>query len=168
MGSENTRDVVAIYAGSFDPITNGHLEIIKSSAKMFDKVIVLIAKNPAKKDFIPVTDRVELIEAAVRDEGLTNVIVDCAPSGLLTVEYAREKNAHVLVRGIRGFGDVDSEMQLAAINHKLNDNVQTVFLPADSTYAAISSSVIREIVSCKGDVAQFVPNAVVTYLNKMI
>ncbi len=161
-----TQNITAVYAGSFDPITKGHMEIIKTAAQMFDKIIVLVAKNPTKKGFIPADNRVTLIEEAVKEAQLTNVVVDSAPNDLLTVEYARQNNAAVLIRGVRGSADIDGEMQLAEINARLNANIRTVLLPANSAYAAISSSAVRGILACHGDVTDFVPTAVSKYLDE--
>lgn len=154
----------ALYAGSFDPITKGHMDIIKSASEMFDKLVVLIAKNPAKKGFLPVEDRAKLIKEAVEEINLNNVTIDIAPNDLLTVDYAKANGASVLVRGLRTVTDFDSEMQLAEINKKLNRDVRTVFLTSNSEYSAISSSAVRGILACHGNITEFVPNSVTKYL----
>ncbi len=155
----------ALYAGSFDPITKGHLDVIQAASSMFDRLVVLIAKNPAKKGFLPVDVRAKLIKDSVSELRLDNVAVDVAPSDLLTVDYARANQVSVLVRGLRTVTDFDSEMQLAEINKKLNKDVRTVFLTSNSEYSAISSSAVRGILACNGDVNEFVPQPVAKYLH---
>ena len=155
----------ALYAGSFDPVTKGHMDIIKSASGMFDKLVVLIAKNPAKKGFLPVDDRAKLIRDSIKEANLDNVVVDTAPNDLLTVDYAKANGASVLVRGLRTVTDFDSEMQLAEINKKLNKDVRTVFLTSNSEYSAISSSAVRGILACHGKVEEFVTSPVAKYLN---
>ncbi|MEI8388572.1 MAG: pantetheine-phosphate adenylyltransferase [bacterium] len=152
----------AVYAGSFDPITKGHLDILKIAAKLFDQVIVLIAKNPRKTRYIPIDDAVDLIKKSVED--LNNVKVDTYKG--LTANYAKEKGAGFLLRGLRTVSDFDSEMQLSEINRRLNPELKTIFLPASSENNAISSSAVREILNNDGDISQFVPQSVAEYLYK--
>ena len=153
---------IAIYAGSFDPITKGHLDILKTAAGMFDKVIIAVAKNPDKKGFLPVNVRVGLIEKSVSD--IENVEVDSFEG--LTINYARQKGATILIRGLRAVSDFEYEMQLSQANSALADDIKTVFLTTKPKYNFISSSTIKEIFLNGGDVSKFVPEAVNEYFTK--
>ena len=151
---------VAIYPGSFDPITNGHIDILKSGAEIFDKVIIAVSYNANKEGFLPVSTRAELIQECVKD--LPNVEVDCFEG--LTVEYAKKRGATVLLRGLRTSFDFEYEMQLSQTNHALYNNIKTVFLITKPKYNFISSSTIREIFLNNGDISMFVPQPVCDYL----
>ena len=151
---------IAIYPGSFDPITKGHLDILKTAAGIFDKVIIAVARNSEKHGFLPVDVRVQLIEESVKD--LKNVEVDCFEG--LTVEYAKKRGAEVLLRGLRTSFDFEYEMQLSQTNHALYNNIKTVFLITKPEFNFISSSCVREILINKGDIKGFVPEAVADYL----
>ena len=153
----------AVYAGSFDPITLGHLDLIKEASNIFDKLIVLIAKNPKKQGFLPVEKRMQLIEQSVRD--LKNVEVDTFEG--LTVDYAKQHDAKYLLRGMRSVSDFDNEMQISKINEVLNPNIKTVFLFSSSENSAISSSTVREILANHGDFKRFVPKPVFDYLSQL-
>ena len=152
---------IAIYPGSFDPITNGHIDILKSGAEIFDKVIIAVAYNADKAGFLPVETRVDLIKQSVSD--LTNVEVDCFQG--LTVEYAKKKGANVLLRGLRTSFDFEYELQLSQTNNVLYNDIKTVFLITKPEYNFISSSCVREILLNKGDITNFVPKSVAEYLN---
>lgn len=151
--------VTAIYPGSFDPITNGHLDILKSGAEIFDKVIIAVSYNAQKNGFLPIDTRVQLIKESVKD--LKNVEVDCFEG--LTVEYAKKHNASVLLRGLRTSFDFEYEMQLSQTNSALFEDIKTVFLITKPEYNFISSSSIREILANKGDISKFVPSPVNEY-----
>lgn len=152
---------IAIYPGSFDPITNGHLDVLKTAAAIFDKVIIAVAYNAEKKGgFLTVDDRVNLIKEAVKD--FTNVEVDSFHG--LTVDYAKEKNAKVLIRGLRAVSDFEFEMQLSQTNSALDKEVKTIFLTTRPKYNFISSSSVREIIEFKGDISKFVPENVNKFL----
>lgn len=153
---------IAIYAGSFDPITNGHLDILKRGAEIFDKVIIAVSYNIEKKGFLPVETRVKLIKDAVSN--MDNVEVDSYEG--LTVEYAKSKNAKILLRGLRSTMDFEYELQLSQINKALKSDIQTVFLMANSESNFISSSMIRDILKNNGDISQFVPQNVCEYFIK--
>ncbi len=152
---------VAIYPGSFDPITKGHLDILKTATEIFDKVIIAVAKNSEKQGFLPTDVRVKLIKESVKD--LANVEVDSFEG--LTINYAREKGASVLIRGLRAVSDFEYEMQLSQANSALASEVKTVFLTTKPKYNFISSSTIKEIFLNNGDISKFVPEAVNDYLN---
>ena len=153
---------IAIYPGSFDPITNGHIDILRSGAKIFEKVIIAVSYNIEKTSFLPIETRVELIKQSV--EGIPNVEVDCFEG--LTVDYAKKRGATVLLRGLRTSFDFEYEMQLSQTNNALDKDIQTVFLITKPEFNFISSSSVREILANKGDISQFVPSAVYKYLSK--
>ena len=153
---------IAIYPGSFDPITNGHIDILKSGAEIFDKVIIAVSYNINKKGFLPIDIRTKLIEESVKD--ISNVEVDSFQG--LTIEYAKKRNASVLLRGLRTSFDFEYEMQLSQTNNALYKDIKTVFLITRPEYNFISSSAVREILMNNGDISGFVPKAVFQYLSK--
>ena len=152
----------AIYPGSFDPITKGHLDILKSGTEIFDKVIIAVARNSEKNAFLSVDERVKLIKESVKD--IPNVEVDSFEG--LTIDYARAKGAQILLRGLRAVSDFEYEMQLSQTNSALSKDVKTVFLITKPKYNFISSSTIREIYLNNGDISMFVPEPVYEYLSK--
>ena len=153
---------IAIYPGSFDPITNGHLDILKSGSEIFDKVIIAIAYNPNKKGFLTVDERISLIKKSV--ENIPNVEVDAFEG--LTVEYAKSKNANVLLRGLSTSFDFEYELQLSQANSALYKDIKTMFLITKPEYNFISSSMVREILSNNGDISNFVPEPVSEFLQQ--
>lgn len=153
---------IAIYPGSFDPITKGHLDVLETGAEIFDKVIIAVAKNSEKLGFLTIDERVELIRKSCTH--LNNVEVDSFDG--LTIDYAAQKGATVLLRGLRAVSDFEYEMQLSQNNSALNHNIKTVFLITKPIYNFISSSSVREILLNGGDITQFVPDAVKDYLVK--
>lgn len=159
--SDEEKLKTAIYPGSFDPITKGHLDVLKKASKMFDKVIIAVLKNSSKKGFLPIEDRVELIRQSVKD--IENVEVDSFDG--LTIEYARKKGANILIRGLRAVSDLEYEMQISQTNSALAPEIDTVFLITKPKYNFISSSIVKEIASMGGDVSKFVPQVVFEYLN---
>lgn len=151
---------IAIYPGSFDPITKGHLDVLKRAAAIFDKVIIVVSINVNKKSFLPLEDRLLLIKKSCKD--LENVEIDSFDG--LTIEYAKKKNANVLIRGLRAVSDFEYEMQLSQANSALCSDIHTVFLITKPKYNFISSGTVREIALMKGDVSKFVPEPVAKYL----
>ena len=151
---------IAIYPGSFDPITNGHIDILKSGSEIFDRVIIAVSYNINKQGFLSVEERVDLIKKSVAH--LKNVEVDTFEG--LTVEYAKKKNADVLLRGLRTSFDFEYELQLSQTNNALNKDLKTVFLITKPEYNFISSSMVREILANNGDISKFVPEEVNTFL----
>ncbi len=143
---------IAIYPGSFDPITNGHMDIIERGSKLFDKVIVAILHNPAKKYLFTVEERLGMLQTSLN---LPNVIVDSF-NGLL-VDYAVTKKASIVLRGMRAISDFEFEFQLALMNRKLNKDVQTVFLMSGLRWLYISSSAVKEAARFGGDITSMVP-----------
>lgn len=152
----------AIYPGSFDPITKGHLDVLKRAANIFDKVIIVVSVNVNKKSFLPLEDRLRLIKDVCKD--IPNVEVDSFDG--LTIEYAKSKNANVLIRGLRAVSDFEYEMQLSQANSALCKDIHTVFLITKPRYNFISSGTVREIALMKGDVSKFVPGTVAKYLEE--
>ena len=147
---------IAVYPGSFDPITNGHLDIIRRAAKMFDRVIVSVAINAEKTPLFSLRERVVLARDA--GKGFKNVTVD--EFGGLLVSYARRKRAAVLVRGLRAVSDFEFEFQLALMNRKLDPGIETIFLMTKDEYTFISSRQVKEICRMGGNVSDFVPRGV--------
>ncbi len=145
-----------IYAGSFDPITLGHLDIILRASRIVDKLIIAVLNNSAKTPLFSVEERKELIRKAT--QGIPNVEV-MSFSGL-TVDFAKEQKAKILVRGLRAVTDFEYELQIAQMNHKLNPEIDTIFLTTSVEYSYLSSSIVKEIASYGGDISKFVPQEV--------
>lgn len=153
-----------LYAGSFDPITLGHLDIIKISASIFNKVIIGITQNENKREFLSPEIRLKLIKECVKE--IPNVEVYVFQG--LTVNFAEKHGASVLIRGIRNEKDFQYEQELAQVNFKLNNKIKTIYIPANPQYNCISSSAVREILSNNGDISSFVPENVEKFLKGMI
>lgn len=143
---------IAVYPGSFDPVTNGHIDIIERAAGLFDRVIVAVFRHPTKTPLFTREERVEMLQTVTSH--LPNVEVDSF-NGLL-VDYARQRSASVVVRGLRVMSDFENEFLMALTNHKLNDNLETVFLMTNSKYSFLSSSVVKEIALFGGSVEDLV------------
>lgn len=146
----------AIYPGSFDPVTNGHLDIIKRGLTLFDKIIVTILENPTKKFLFTIEERIQLLEASLKDIGN----IEIASYGGLLVDYAVKRDAHAILRGMRAVSDFEYEFQMALMNRKLNREVQTVFLMTGLRWIFTSSSIIKEAVKFGGDIESMVPPVV--------
>ena len=155
---------VAIYPGSFDPITNGHLDIITRSAKIVDRLIIAVSKNNKKKTLFEINERVEMIKEVIKNENISNVEVDTF-EGLL-MAYANKKKASIVIRGLRAVSDFEYEFQMTGMNYKLNPKIETIFLMSLDKYQLISSKLIKEINALKGNVSQFVPKIVENKLIK--
>ena len=155
---------VAIYPGSFDPITNGHLDIITISSKILDRLIIAVSKNNKKKTLFKINERVEMIKEVIKNENISNVEVDTF-EGLL-MAYANKKKANIVIRGLRAVSDFEYEFQMTGMNYKLNPKIETIFLMSLDKYQLISSKLIKEINALKGDVSQFVPKIVENKLIK--
>lgn len=153
--------MVVIYPGSFDPITNGHIDIIERCSKKFDKVIVSVLKNTNKKTLFTVEERVELIKQSLSN--YDNIEVD-AFSGLL-IDYAKKKDTKLIVRGLRAVSDFEYEMQMALINKSLYEDLETLFFIASTRYSFLSSSVVKEVAENNGDVSGLVPKNVLEALD---
>ena len=155
---------IAIVPGSFDPITYGHIDIIKRSAQLFDEVIVAILVNPDKKYLFTLEEREEMINESIKD--FNNVKVDSF-SGLL-VNYAKKVNSTVIVRGLRAVSDFEYEMQLTFMNKALDDNIETFYMMANKQYSFISSSIVKGVSGFGADLSKFVPKHVEEILEKMV
>ena len=153
---------IGIYPGSFDPVTLGHLDIIERASRLVDKLIIGVLVNGTKKPMFSLEERVALLKEVTKD--MPNVVVE-ANTGLL-VDFAKEKNATVIFRGLRAVSDFEYELQIAQTNHKLNPNVDTVFLTTSVEYSYVSSSIVREVASYDGDISQFVPECIVDEIYK--
>ncbi len=150
------KKITAIYPGTFDPVTNGHLDIIERASKLFDSVIITIAVNSSKKPLFTKEERMDMIKSVTKK--FKNVSVDVF-DGLL-VSYAKKKKASVIIRGLRAISDFDYEFQIALTNRKLEPEVNTIFLMPSEKYSFLNSSLVRELASFKADVKQFVPDYV--------
>ena len=157
-----TNLTIAIYPGSFDPITNGHIDILKRASKLFDNVIIAVLENPSKKPFFPASERIKLIKESISE--LSNVQVDSFKG--LTVDYAKQKNAKVLIRGLRAVSDFEYEMQMAQMNKNLYPDLETIFLVPSVENSFLSSSLVKEVSMLGGDISQIVPSAVNNHLIK--
>ena len=156
--------ITAIYPGTFDPITNGHSDIILRATKIFDHVILAVADSTSKSTLFTIDERMTLARSALSE--MSNVEV-CSFDKLVT-DIAREKNAKVIIRGLRAVSDFDHEFQMAGMNRQLFEDAETVFLTTAENLSFISSSLVREIASLDGDVSQFVHIDVLSALNKKL
>ena len=147
---------IAIYPGSFDPVTKGHIDILKTASELFDKVIIAVAHNSAKHGFLPVDKRVELIKEVTKN--IPNVEI-VSFNGLL-IEFSDKMKADVIVRGIRAVSDFEYELMMAQTNKQLNPNIETMFFATSAEYSFVSSSMIRELAAFDGDITPFVPEEV--------
>ncbi|MBE6982739.1 MAG: pantetheine-phosphate adenylyltransferase [Ruminococcaceae bacterium] len=148
---------VAIYPGSFDPITSGHLNIIRRAANIFDKLIVCVMVNSGKYPLFTQQERVDMIRRVVKD--LPNVEVDASDE--LLAEYARRKGSCVIVKGLRAGSDFENEFQMALINHKINPGLDTMFLTAEHQYMYLSSSTVKELGKYNVDLSDFLPEEII-------
>ena len=155
---------IAIYPGSFDPVTSGHLNIIRRAATIFDKLIVCVMVNAGKKPMFTQEERVELIRRVTSD--ISNVEVDC--SSELLAEYARKKGGCVIVKGLRAGSDFENEFQMAMINHKINPDLDTMFLTAEHQYMYMSSSMVKELGHYGVDLSDFLPEQIISDFEERI
>lgn len=156
LGPEGRRVAIALYAGTFDPVTNGHLDVVRRAATLFDKVIVGISVNPRKAPLFSIEERAEMLEESCR--GMEGVEVAVVPG--LVVEFAREVGAGVIVRGLRAVSDFEFELQMASTNRALAPEVETVFFMPAPEYHYLSASLVSDIARFGGEVTQFVPEHV--------
>jgi len=154
----------AIYPGSFDPLTNGHLDIIERAAKLFDRVIVTVAQNDQKKPLFSLKERVALVSTGIKD--MPTVEVDSFSN--LLVDYVESRGARAIVRGLRAVSDFEFEFQLALMNRKLNDQIETIFMMPKGSYTFLSSRIVKEIARLGGDVSSFVPPHVEAALKRKL
>ena len=155
---------IAIYPGSFDPVTSGHLNIIQRAAKIFDRLIVCVMVNAGKKPMFTQEERVELIRRVTED--LPNVEVDCSAD--LLAEYAKRKGSCVIVKGLRAGSDFENEFQMALINQKINPDLDTMFLTAESQFMYLSSSTVKELAGYGVELSDFLPEAIIPDVQERI
>lgn len=153
---------ITVYPGTFDPLTNGHMDIIERALLLFDKVIVACATTSRKIPYLTLYERLDLIKAALTD--FENVQV--MPLKGLLVDFARQHHANVILRGLRAVSDFDYEFQLAHMNQRLSSEIEIVFLPAKADYSHVSGTLVREIVELGGDVSPFVPPLIIRHLQR--
>ncbi|MBV8073770.1 MAG: pantetheine-phosphate adenylyltransferase [Acidobacteriaceae bacterium] len=158
------RQLIGIYPGSFDPLTNGHLDLIDRGSRLVDDLIVAILRNTQKEPLFSVEERTAMIRESTRQWG--NVEVDSF-DGLL-IDYAARRNANTILRGIRAVSDYESELQMALINRRLRPETETIFLMASEENSFISSRMVKEIITLGGDVSSFVPPAVLSRLRTKV
>lgn len=152
----------AIYPGSFDPVTYGHLDVIKRSCKIVDELIVGVLNNNAKMPLFSAEERVKMLEEVTKDLGNVKIVLF---NGLL-IDFARQQGAAVVIRGLRAITDFEYELQMSQTNHKLEPSVETMFLTTSIEYSYLSSTTVKEIAAFGGDISQFVPEAVAVELEK--
>ena len=155
---------IAVYPGSFDPITNGHLDVVRRAARVFDRVVVAVLGNPRKSPLLDADRRVAVIRAAVGADQALAGVVDVRTFDGLTVDFCHEVGAGFLVRGLRAIADFESELQLAHNNHQLAPDVDTVFFMTSLEHSYVSSSLVKEIALYGGDVSEMLPEAAVEAL----
>ncbi len=149
----------AICPGSFDPVTLGHIDIIRRASRLFDRVIVVVMTNASKSPLFTQVERMELLTRAIEAEGLSGVVVDCY-DGLLA-DYAHQRNADVIVKGLRAVTDFEYEFQMALTNSKLNPVAETAFLTTSAEHMYLSSSLVKQVAHYGGDISPFVPACIV-------
>ena len=152
----------AVYPGTFDPVSNGHLDLIKRGLRIFDKVIVAVALNPAKNPLFNIDERVYFIREAVKV--WKNVEVE--PFDNLLIDYVKEKKADVIIKGLRAVSDFEHELQMSLMNRRLDTHIETVFMMPSEEYSFLSSKVLKEVASLNGDIRGMVPPAVVEGLKR--
>ncbi len=153
---------IAVYPGSFDPVTFGHLDVIKRARKIVDLLYVAVTENPVKEPIFSVPERVELLKEVTRD--IDGVKIDRF-DGLL-IHYANKINAEAIIRGLRAVSDFEYEFQMALTNRKLSDNIETIFMMPSESYSYLSSTMIKEIAKLGGDLSHFVPQVVIEKIKK--
>ena len=159
------KERVALYPGSFDPITLGHIDILERATAIFDRVVVSVLRNPAKQPLFSVDERLDLIRAATASlDG--EVTVDSFDG--LTVEHARQVGAIAIVRGLRALSDFETEFQMALMNRRLEPDVHTVFLMTSAPYVYMSSNLVKEVCRLGGDISEFVPPAIAEALHRRL
>ena len=156
--------LIAVYPGTFDPITNGHTDLVNRGVKIFDKVIIAVAQNPSKNTLFTVKERIEFIQE-IFDE---NSQVEIYSLDKLLVDFANDHNATVILRGLRAVSDFEYEVQLASMNRSMEPNIESVFMSPAEEYGFLSSSIIKEIAKHGGDLSKFVDKAVLAALQKKL
>jgi pantetheine-phosphate adenylyltransferase len=158
---------IAIYPGTFDPITFGHIDIIKRASQLFDHIIIASAKDSNKNPLFSLDERVELIQHEIKNLRLENQVSVEKFEGLL-VEFAKQKNSKIIIRGLRAVSDFEYEFQMFGMNSMLEPHIQTIFLPASENHHFIASKLVKEVARLRGDISKFVSANVVEALNKKL
>ena len=159
--------LTAVYPGTFDPLTNGHLDLIKRACRLCSHIVVGVASNPKKQPLFSLDERVELIREVIHINELSQIVEVIGFSGLL-VDFAHEHDARILVRGMRAVSDFEFEFQLASMNRSLAPDVESVFLMPGESYSFVSSTLVKEVAKLNGDIARFVPENVLYALQEKI
>ena len=154
--------LIAVYPGTFDPITNGHTDLVDRGVKIFDKVIIAVAENPTKNTLFNISERINFIDKIFQN----NKSVAIYPLNKLLVEFAKEHNATVILRGLRAVSDFEYEVQLASMNRSMEPNIESVFMSPAEKYGFLSSSIIKDIAKHGGDLSKFVNKDVLDALNQ--
>lgn len=154
----------AVYPGTFDPTTNGHMDIVERGARLFDRLIVAVAERPEKEPLFPVRARVQMLRACCKH--LNNVSIE--PFGGLLVEFARKRKADTIIKGLRAVSDFENELQMALMNRTLADGLDTMFLMTSADFLYLSSSIVKEIASLGGDIRRYVPPVVAKRLREKL
>lgn len=160
-------EIAAVYPGTFDPVTKGHLDLMRRASKLCDRVVVGVASNPKKKPLFALEERVAMIQRELEEQHLTDRVTVIGFEGLL-VDFAREQNAKVLIRGMRAVSDFEFEFQLASMNRSLAPEVESVFLMPGESFSFISSTLVKEVAILNGDVSRFVAPHVLAALKQKI
>ncbi|QGQ96184.1 pantetheine-phosphate adenylyltransferase [Paenibacillus psychroresistens] len=153
MGPNTHKFTIAVCPGSFDPVTNGHLDIIHRAAVVYDKVIIAVLKNASKSPLFSIEERKRMLEEVTKD--LPNVEVDSFDD--LLINYMNEKKAHVIIKGLRAVSDFEYELQMASLNRKLSDQIETFFMMSSTQYSYLSSSIVKQIAQFDGPIGDLVP-----------
>ena len=156
--------LIAVYPGTFDPITNGHTDLVDRGVKIFDKVIIAVAENPTKNTLFNISERINFIDKIFQN----NKSVTIYPLNKLLVEFAKEHNATVILRGLRAVSDFEYEVQLASMNRSMEPNIESVFMSPAEKYGFLSSSIIKDIAKHGGDLSKFVNKDVLNALNQKL
>lgn len=157
--------LTGIFPGSFDPLTLGHIDLIRRAAKITDHLIIAVLKNSQKNPLFSVEERIELLDRCIRKENFKNRITIEAFNGMLA-DYAREKNCQIIIRGIRNTADFEYEQQISVVNKKLNPDLETIFLGTSPEYAYLSATVVKEIAMYKKDLTGYVPQEIQPFIQK--
>jgi pantetheine-phosphate adenylyltransferase len=153
MGPNTHKFTIAVCPGSFDPVTYGHLDIIRRAAVVYDKVIIAVLKNASKNPLFSIDERKQMLEEVTKD--LPNVEVDSFDD--LLINYMNEKKAHVIIKGLRAVSDFEYELQMASLNRKLSDQIETFFMMSSTQYSYLSSSIVKQIAQFDGPISDLVP-----------